>query len=81
MGITKTGCAVSDCLHVTKASEYVDGNLIYMGEAAPGTAQDAIGWRIYKLAYNGSDVTDLLWADGSCGFDFIWDNRAGYSYS
>lgn len=53
----------------------------YIGEAEPGSATSAAVWRIRKLVYSGTQLTEILWADGNTKFDNIWDNRASLSYS
>ncbi len=68
---------------LTQKIEY-DGsnNAIYIGRAQPGTAITATGWQISKLTYDVSNnMTSLDWASGLDNFDFIWNNRATYSYS
>jgi hypothetical protein len=58
------------------------GMAVYIGEAAPGTAKNAAGWRIKKISYDSSNaVTDIQWANGTNTFTKVWDSRAGYSYS
>ncbi len=54
----------------------------YVGEAAPGSAQGALVWRIKKITYDGNNnPTDVQWAGGGGTFTKEWDERAGYSYS
>lgn len=54
------------------------GTYLYLGEAVPGTATSAAGWRISRVT--NADST-IVWADGDGSFDNIWDNRASLSYS
>ncbi len=66
----------------TIALDYEGGdNVIYAGEALPGSSKSAAVWRIKKLTYNGSKVTDVQWANGANTFANIWDNRAAFIYS
>lgn len=59
-----------------------DDNLIYIGEALPGTSSSEPKWRIKKLIYDSrGNVTYIETAFGSQLFDKIWDNRTEYSYS
>lgn len=51
----------------------------YVGEAAPGTAEDAENWRIYK--FDTSSGVSITYAEGQNAFDKVWDDRAGYTYS
>lgn len=54
---------------------------LYVGKAAPGSASSAAVWQVKKLAYSGTNVTQVDWADGNDSFDNIWDNRASLAYS
>ena len=72
----------TDSVSLKQRIAYTAGGLTeYVGEAAPGTATSAAGWRIKKLTYSGSSVTQIDYADGNANFDNIWDNRATYTYS
>ena len=54
-------------------------NTIYIGKAGVGTATSAAGWQVKKIdTTNGAAIT---WGSGSTGFNQVWDNRAGLSYS
>lgn len=65
-----------------KKMEYSGTNVIYIGEAQPGSATSSAVWRIKKLTYNAQNmVTDIQWAGGNAKFDKIWNNRASYTYS
>lgn len=56
-------------------------NLIYFADAAPGTLDSNTGWRIRKLSYDGSaNFLTLTWPSGDNGFNYIWNNRASYTY-
>lgn len=60
---------------------YSGDNVEYVGEARAGIATSAVGWRIKKMTYSGSNVTQVDWADGNTNFDNIWDDRTDYTYS
>lgn len=67
-----------------KMENLTSGQALYIGEAVPGTATSATGWRIRKLEYgNGNSMppTGVTWADGTNAFTKVWDSRATYSYS
>lgn len=60
----------------------------YVGYAHPETspgAADAV-WRIKKITYDGTKVTDVRWAKSAGGatdhldFNKIWNDRATYTY-
>lgn len=66
----------------TQKLEYSGTNAIYIGWADPGQPTTAARWKIQKLTYNGDNlVTDVQWANGVPHFNFVWDNRASYTYS
>lgn len=54
----------------------------YIGEAIPGTASSAVGWRIKKvdLSDPGGDI-QIVWADNVTTFTKVWDDRATYTYT
>lgn len=61
-------------------------NLTYVGFARPGSATSAPVWQIFLLSYSGSDLTSITWPQDPNGaasndYEFIWDDRAGYTYS
>lgn len=57
------------------------GNLIYIGKALTSMLTSQAVWQIMNLSYTGSNLTQIMWADGDQKFDNIWDNRASLSYS
>lgn len=57
-------------------------NVIYYGEAPPGSATTAAVWSIRKFTYDSNGaMTDMKWAGGSRAPTFVWDDRAGLTYS
>ena len=66
----------------TTKMEYSGTNVVYIGEAQPGTSTSSPNWRIKKLTYDSNNmVTDIKWAGGTNAFDKTWDDRASYTYS
>jgi len=64
------------------ALEYdTSNNLIYVGEATPGSPQADAVWRIRKITYTGDNPTGIEWAGGTTEFNKVWDKRAEYDYS
>jgi hypothetical protein len=61
------------------------GDITYVGEAAPGTAESAAAWRIFRLDESEGDLANVelvkKFAEGSTGFDQVWDDRTTLSYS
>jgi len=57
------------------------GDISYIGEALPGTANSSSGWRIQQIDETNDPDLTITWASGTADFNKIWDSRAGYSYS
>lgn len=57
-----------------------DGTLVYVGYAKNGIADAATGWKIMKVTKT-VNVTRMTYPLASKGYDFIWANRATYTYS
>lgn len=55
------------------------GGIMYIGVAAPGTAEGTAAWRIKEILTTGADVA-ILWPDGSSEYAFSWTARAGLNY-
>ena len=73
--------AVDMGVELSRRSDFVGETLIYRGEAAPGTAENAPAWRIKRIEFApDGDVTET-WAGGNANFDKTWADRAGLSYS
>lgn len=60
-------------------------NVLYKGEANPGTANSSALWRIQRITITtdvgGNDDVTIEWASGSASFNQVWDDRASLSYS
>ena len=67
----------SDSLLALKLDE-VSATLMYVGEAAAGSATASAVWRIKRI--DTTSGIDLRWADGNIHFDNVWDNRASLTY-
>jgi hypothetical protein len=67
--------------------EYSGTNLIYKGFARPGASTSAAVWQIAFLTYDGSNnLLSIQWPQDANGhasndYQFIWANRASYTYS
>ena len=64
----------------SKRVDFVDPGIIYKGEAAPGSTEDAQSWRIKKITFVGEDIKEE-WAEGTIDFNKIWSSRTSYIYS
>jgi len=58
-----------------------NGNVEYMGYAAPGTSTATAGWKIIKNTWTSGNITASGFASGRAEFIFKWDDYASYSYS
>ena len=59
-------------------------NLIYVGEALPGSSETDPVWRIQKVVTTGSgagSTAQIYWAGGTTDFTSIWANRLLLTYS
>jgi len=54
---------------------------VYVGYAAPGTAEGSAAWQIQKITYTGGLVTGIDFAGGTNDYNRVWDDRASYTYS
>jgi hypothetical protein len=67
--------------------DYTGTDLIYKGIARPGTLTSLSAWQIALLTYDGShNLLSITWpqdpnGNASSNFEFIWDDRASYTYS
>jgi len=65
-------------IYYKRLDDTTTSNMIYIGEAQPGTATSAASWRIKRLDLTSGLI--IQWA-GSGAFSQIWDNRAALTYS
>ena len=67
---------------LTVRIDYSDGNITYVGYAVPGSSEDEAKWQIRKFEYDASgNLIAVKFANGTIGFDKIWNNRTSYDYS
>ena len=73
--------AESDVPFATRV-DFIGDDLIYKGQAQPGTIDSANAWRIQEIVFVGSeDDTEIKWAGGNANFDKVWDDRLGLTYT
>jgi hypothetical protein len=60
-------------------------NVLYKGEALPGSSAASALWRIQRITITtdggGNDDVAIAWADGNADFDNVWDDRLILSYA
>ena len=53
----------------------------YLGNASPGSGNDAAEWRIQKLFYNADGLwVATLFANSNAKFNKVWNQRETYTY-
>ena len=67
--------------YIVKMDYDGDDNMIYHGQAVPGTAESDSLWQIRKFTYVAGNLTEVLWAGGARTFTNAWDDRVSLSYS
>lgn len=58
----------------------VDGDITYIGYAAPGTATTAAQWQAIKIDETGGNMR-MTWADGNAAFDNVVTDLTALTYS
>ena len=73
--------AESDVPFATRV-DFIGDDLIYKGQAQPGTLDATNAWRIQEITFVGpEDDVEIRWAGGTSDFDKIWDDRLGFTYT
>ncbi len=76
-----------DCEVAIQAENDVNGNAIFLGRAKVGTQTDEDRWQISFQTYDGNDsLLTRTWPENDEGnasseYEFVWDDRAGLTYS
>ena len=73
------GPATGETMPYAKRTDFVGDDVIYKGEAEPGSSENDAVWRISKITFVGEDATEQ-WAEGNASFDKMWSSRLGYNY-
>lgn len=63
-----------------RRADFVGSDLLYRGEAAPGTPDDQPAWRIRRVEFLPDGGVIETWAGGHADFVHAWVDRAGLSY-
>lgn len=64
-----------------------NGNPIYLGRAKAGVTESEDRWQIRFITYDGNQgVTSITWPQNDLGnpsteYEFVWDDRATYTYA
>ena len=73
------GPATGETMPYAKRTDFVGDDVIYKGEAEPGSSESDAVWRISKITFVDEDATEQ-WAEGSASFDKMWSSRLNYNY-
>lgn len=68
-----------DLMPYAKRTDFVGDDVIYKGEARPGTLDAEPAWRISRITLVGDDAAEQ-WAGGTAEFVHAWSAREGYAY-
>lgn len=68
----------SAAVYTKRLDDTLTTDMIYIGEATPGTATSSATWRIKRL--NVATGLTVQWAD-SGNYSQVWDNRESLTYS
>ena len=63
-----------------KETDFVTDDIMYRGEAEPGTPASSPLWRIRKITIAPDGDVSEKWADGVATFTKVWDDRSSYQY-
>jgi len=78
---------VQDCEVALQCQNDANGNPIYLGRAKVGTATSEAKWQIAYITYDANQgVVSMEWPQNSEGnpsseYEFVYDNRATYTYA
>lgn len=64
----------------SKRTDFITDELLYRGEAAPGSIESDPVWRIRKIAISLDGDVSEEWADGNANFDNVWADRLALFY-
>ena len=72
--------AGADMPAYTKRVDTISDELLYKGEAVPGTGDSSPLWRVSRVEIVSDDVTEK-YANGSAEFIHVWSDRATLTYT
>jgi hypothetical protein len=78
---------VQDSETAVRSQNNANGNSIYYGRAKGGVQTSEDKWQIRFIQYDANEgITSITWPQNSEGnastdYEFVWDDRAGYTYS
>ncbi len=73
------GPATGEAMPYAKRVDFVGDDVVYRGEAEPGSNESDPVWRIEKIVFTGEDMASM-WAAGAA-FSSSWTNRYTLTYA
>lgn len=64
-----------------RREDFASETVLYRGEAAPGTAEDAAAWKIRRVEFFPDGDVTTTFAAGNAEFVHVWADRAALQYS
>jgi hypothetical protein len=64
----------------SKQVDFINDNLLYVGQAQVGSLTSATAWRIKRITIGSDGDISEQWAGGTANYDKIWDSRLTYQY-
>ena len=64
----------------SKRTDFITDELLYRGEADPGSIESDPVWRIRKITISLDGDVSEEWADGNANFDNVWADRLALTY-
>lgn len=74
------GTPSEDNIMYASRVDFINDNLLYRAEAAPGSLDNSAVWRIRRIEISAEGDVTTTWATGSSDFLFKWSDRSIYSY-
>ena len=70
-----------DKVQYSERVDFITDNLLYRGEALPGSSESDPVWRIREITIGVDNDVTTLYADGDAQFNNSWTDRASLPYS
>lgn len=71
---------LEEAIMYARRIDFITDNLIYRGEAKPGSSDDSPVWRIYRIVISADGDVSESWANGNANFDKAWTDRLTLNY-
>ena len=68
-------------MEVNTAEDSVDPDIVYIGEAVPGSVNSDPVWKITQFVEDNNGSTFQQFANGDSGYVHVWDDRESLTYT